>query len=53
MAGSPGILEKGLSSFRADLKPAQVVWKEGSKEMIDLKMHSTHFIYGYMASNIW
>ena len=30
MAGSPGILEKGLSSFRADLKPAQVVWKEGN-----------------------
>ena len=26
---------------------------EGSKEMFYLKTHSTHFIYGYMASNIW
>ena len=27
--------------------------KEGRKEMFYLMMHSTHFIYGYMASNIW
>ena len=26
---------------------------EGRKEMFYLTMHSTHFIYGYMASNIW
>ena len=26
---------------------------EGRKEMFYVKMHSTHFIYGYMASNIW
>ena len=25
----------------------------GRKEMFDLTMHSTHFIYGYMASEIW
>ena len=25
----------------------------GMKEMFYLTMHSTHFIYGYMASNIW
>ena len=27
--------------------------KEGSKEMFYLTRHSTHFIYGYMASDIW
>ena len=26
---------------------------EGRKEMFYLTMHSTHFIYSYMASNIW
>ena len=27
--------------------------KEGRKEMFYLTTHSTHFIYGYMASSIW
>ena len=27
--------------------------KRGSKEMFYLMTHSTHFIYGYMVSNIW
>ena len=27
--------------------------KEGMKEIFYLKTHSTHFIYGYMASGIW
>ena len=27
--------------------------KEGKKEMFYLTTHSTHFIYGYMASDIW
>ena len=27
--------------------------KEGRKEMFYLMTHSTHFIYGYMASYIW
>ena len=27
--------------------------KERRKEMFYLTMHSTHFIYGYMASHIW
>ena len=27
--------------------------KEGRKEMFHLTTHSTHFIYGYMASDIW
>ena len=26
---------------------------KGRKEMFYLTMHSTHFIYGYMASVIW
>ena len=26
---------------------------EGRKEMFYLTMHSTHFIYGFMASDIW
>ena len=30
----------------------QPVW-EGRKETFYLTMHSTHFIYGYMASDIW
>ena len=34
----------GLSSFDVS---------EGRKEMFYLMMHSTHFIYGYMASDIW
>ena len=27
--------------------------KEGRKEMFYLTTHSTHFIYGYVASDIW
>ena len=27
--------------------------QEGRKEMFYLTTHSTHFIYGYMASDIW
>ena len=27
--------------------------KEGRKEIFYLTTHSTHFIYGYMASDIW
>ena len=27
--------------------------REGRKEMIYLTTHSTYFLYGYMASNIW
>ena len=28
-------------------------WQEGRKEVFYLTMHSTHFSYGYMASDIW
>ena len=27
--------------------------EEGRKEMVYLTMHLKHFIYGYMASDIW
>ena len=30
----------------------QFTKKEGRKEMFYLTTHSTHFIYGYMASNL-
>ena len=32
-----------------------ILWagEEGRKEMFYLTTHSTHFIYGYMASDIW
>ena len=29
------------------------VWKEGRKEIFYLMTHSTHFIYGYIVSDIW
>ena len=31
----------------------QIVLLEGRKEMFYLATNSTHFIYGYMASDIW
>ena len=30
-----------------------IVWKNKYKEMVYLTMHSTHFIYGCMVSDIW
>ena len=37
----------------AKLCSRQVGEAEGRKEMFYLTTHSTHFIYGYMASDIW
>ena len=34
-------------------QPQQTLPHEGRKEMFYLMTHSTHFIYGYMASDIW
>ena len=34
------------------MKKSKVSW-EGRKEMFYLTTHSTHFIYGYMVSDIW
>ena len=39
-----------LMDVAADGQKAQEV---GRKEMFYLTTHSTHFIYGYMASDIW
>ena len=30
-----------------------IICRLGRKEMFYLTTHSTHFIYGYMASDIW
>ena len=35
------------------LVPALPSMSEGRKEIFYLTTHSTHFIYGYMASDIW
>ena len=39
--------------FRFDLRDKLLVLKKGRKEMFYLTTHSSHFIYGYMASDIW
>ena len=36
-----------------DALNAFYLWLYGRKEMFYLTMHSTHFIYSYMASDIW
>ena len=40
-----------LYGIRHMVKTTQIV--RGRKEMFYLTTHSTHFIYGYMASDIW
>ena len=35
------------------LKKIDLIVVNGRKEMFYLTTHSTHFIYGYMASDIW
>ena len=39
-----------VSTCRIDVQERT---KEGEREMFYLTTHSTHFIYGYMASDIW
>ena len=34
-------------------EPQTYTHKQGRKETVYLTTHSTHFIYGYMESNIW
>ena len=43
-----GNCKTGISS-----KWGQMAMKEREREMFYLTTHSTHFIYGYMASDIW
>ena len=38
---------------RSEFEVHREIYKEGRKEMFYLTTHSTHFIYGYMASDIW
>ena len=42
---------RGLSVFASFKKKSLVTTRE--REMFYLTTHSTHFIYGYMASDIW
>ena len=44
-----------ISWSASDIRIMISIWymKEGRKEMFYLMMHSPHFIYGYMASDIW
>ena len=53
---SPATLKRILYVFYNDtLNTCLLVTKirEREREMFYLTMHSTHFIYGYMASDIW
>ena len=45
----------GMYSYRGRLRNNRVgnSVQEGRKEMFYLTTHSTHFIYGYMASDMW
>ena len=49
-------LVRGVSSGTHASRAAEHHWmtkKEGRKEFFYLTTHSTHFMYGYMASDIW
>ena len=43
------LIHQGRKTKQCDI----LVIKEGRKEMFYLTTYSTHFIYGYMASDIW
>ena len=46
--------ERTALGGQADLKHTAAIWRLGTeREMFYLTTHSTHFIYGYMASDIW
>ena len=44
-----------LRAIRDEVLASSMIFaqREGRKEMFYLTTHSTHFIYGYMASDIW
>ena len=42
-----------LSPTEARTCFGMALWKAGKKEMFYLTMYSTHFIYGFIASDIW
>ena len=52
--------EKELSNLKVEISQSRVkteemitVLNDREREMFYLTMHSTHFIYGYMASDTW
>ena len=45
----PGVIH----FYDKNITESQTGKEEGKKEIFILMMHSTHFIYGYMASDIW
>ena len=45
------LLKQAATQVSASTKQGQL--HQGWKEMFYLTTHSTHFIYGYMASDIW
>ena len=47
------LFNDALNTFYLRLYGIRHMVKEERKEMFYLTMHSTHFIYGYMASGIW
>ena len=46
-------MKEGNVLFNDVLNTFYFVILEGRKEMFYLTTYSTHFIYGYMASDIW
>ena len=55
MERSSGCLEpcRGSVDTPAEWSPSSDVSSNREREMFYLTTHSTHFIYGYMASDIW
>ena len=48
-----GILLDGVRGLACFHNPQRYVSRRFRKEMFHLTTHSTHFVYGYMASDIW
>ena len=51
--GGGGLIRKVKIFVKPFFKKSTLYIVSGRKEMFYLTMHSTHFIYGYMASDIW
>ena len=44
---------KGNIATFMDMPKRRMLYYKGRKEMFYFMTHSTHFIYGYMVSDIW
>ena len=51
--GNRGVAQLHTAAAAASHTTVRERNKEGRKEMFYLTMHSTHFIYGFVASHIW